>query len=131
MKLDEDYTLQELENGVEDLKNPLSSAVKNPEVYRDATEAFSGKIGSYTSGDLYRMLEDPEASQQQLGFFSSAMQELGLVFDSDGSLLDREYGRRRTSGEITGMRSSGKALEKILNFCIVKKLSLFGRVKDF
>jgi hypothetical protein len=92
MKLEEDYTLQELENAVEDLNKPLGSAVKNPEVYRDATEALSGKIGTYTSGDLYRMLESPEASQQQLGFFSSAMEELGLVFEGDASALDREYG---------------------------------------
>ena len=53
---------------------------------------MSGKIGTYTSGDLYRMLESPDASQQQLGFFSSAMQELGLVFEGDSSGLDREYG---------------------------------------
>lgn len=92
MEIDKDYTLQELENAVEGLNNPLSSAVKNPEVYRDATGALSNKIGTYTSGDLYRMLEEPEASQQQLGFFSSAMEELGLVFEGDPSSLDREYG---------------------------------------
>jgi hypothetical protein len=38
------------------------------------------------------MLESPEASQQQLSFFSSAMEELGLVFEGDSSSLDREYG---------------------------------------
>lgn len=92
MKLEEDYTLQELENAVEDLNNPLSSAVKNPEVYKDATEALSNKIGTYTSGGLYRMLEDPEASPQQFGFFSSAMEELGLVFEGNASSLNREYG---------------------------------------
>lgn len=92
MNLDEDYTMQELETAVEGLNNPLSSAVKNPEVYRDATEALSNKIGTYTSGDLHRMLEDPEVSQQQLGFFSSAMESLGLVFEGDSSGLDREYG---------------------------------------
>ena len=92
MKLDQDYTLEELETAVEGLNNPLSSAVKNPEVYREATEALEDKIGTYTSGDLYRMLESPEASQQQLGFFSSAMEDLGLVFEGDRSSLDREYG---------------------------------------
>lgn len=92
MNLDEDYTMQELETAVEGLNNPLSSAVKNPEVYREATEALSDKIGTYSSGDLYRMLEDPEVSQQQLGFFSSAMENLGLVFEGDSSSLDREYG---------------------------------------
>jgi hypothetical protein len=30
MKLDQDYTIQELETAVEGLKNPLSSAVKKP-----------------------------------------------------------------------------------------------------
>lgn len=92
MRLDEDYNLDELEQAVEGLNNPLESAVKNPEVYRDATEALSQKIGSYDSGMLHRMLEEPEASQQQLGFFSSAMEELGLVHESDGSRLNREYG---------------------------------------
>ncbi|MFB6115472.1 MAG: hypothetical protein ABEK04_04195 [Candidatus Nanohalobium sp.] len=92
MRLDEEYSLEELEEAVEGLNNPLESAVKNPEVYRDATEALSQKIGSYDSGMLHRMLEEPEASQQQLGFFSSAMEELGLVHDSDGSRLNREYG---------------------------------------
>jgi len=92
MNLDQDYTLEQLETAVEGLNNPLSSAVKNPEVYRDGTEALSDKIGTYTSGDLYRILEEPEASQQQLGFFSSAMEKLGLVFEGDSSALDREYG---------------------------------------
>lgn len=92
MRLDGDYDLDELEEAVEDLNNPLESAVKNPEVYRNATEALSQKIGSYDSGMLHRMLEEPEASQQQLGFFSSAMEELGLVHESDGSRLNREYG---------------------------------------
>ena len=92
MKLDQNYSLEELETAVEGLNNPLSSAVKNPEVYRDATEALEDKIGTYTSGDLHRMLEGPEASQQQLGFFSSAMEKLGLVFEGDSSSLDREYG---------------------------------------
>lgn len=92
MRLDEDYDLDELKEAVEGLNNPLESAVRNPEVYEDATEALSHKIGSYDSGMLHRMLEDPEASQQQLGFFSSAMEELGLVHESDGSRLNREYG---------------------------------------
>lgn len=92
MKLDKDYTLEELENAVEDLNNPLSSAVKNPGVYSAATEALSEKVGTYSSGDLYRVLDEPEASAQQLGFFSSAMEELGLVFEGDGASLNREYG---------------------------------------
>lgn len=92
MRLDGDYDPDELEDAVERLNNPLESAVKNPDVYRDATEALSQKIGSYDSGMLHRMLEEPEASQQQLGFFSSAMEELGLVHESDGSRLNREYG---------------------------------------
>lgn len=92
MNLEQDYTMQELQDAVDNLNNPLESAVTNPEVYRDATEALSQKIGSYDSGMLHRMLEDPEASQQQLGFFSSAMEELGLVYESEGSRLNREYG---------------------------------------
>lgn len=93
MNLNEDYNLEELETAVEGLNHPLSSAVKNPEIYRNGTEALESKIGTYTSRDLQRILNDSEASQQQLGFFSSAMEELGFVFEGDPSSLDREYGR--------------------------------------
>lgn len=92
METIEEYTNNELKSAVESLNNPLKPTVKNSKVYRAGTEALSDKIGSYTSGDLYRILEDSEASQQQLGFFSSAMEELGFVFEGDSSGLNREYG---------------------------------------